>query len=89
LEPSPDRRRLLNWLLHGAKALDYGGVVRRRDRCHPFAVDSLLFLFRRPTFGALRSAMAAMRHGVLVAWLTAPFPTEHSFSTFRQNLRLL
>jgi hypothetical protein len=31
--------------------------------------------------------MTAMRHGVLVAWLTASFPTEHSFLTFCQNLR--
>lgn len=71
-------------LFRPAKPVDNCAVIRGRNCRHPFAVLALPLFLGRSAFGAPWRAMATMRHGVLVAWLTALFPTEHSFSTFLQ-----
>ena len=64
-------------------------VVCRRNRFHPFSRAPLLLFKCSHTRGANGCAMAAMRGRVLVAGLSAPFPSRHSFSTFSHNLRHL
>jgi hypothetical protein len=63
-------------------------VVCRRHRLEPFPVLLIALSGSGYTPGAPRRTEAAMRHRILVAWLTA-LTSDHSFSTLSQILRNL
>ncbi len=72
-----------------AKAVDNRAVVSLRNCFQPLIGATLLLGPCSKARGANGSAVAAMLDRVRVGRLSAPFPIEHSFSTFFQNLRHL